>query len=49
MRAFHENPGRIYTELTFINAKSEYSEISCMLLSSAEIFEASLIQFRMQL
>ena len=40
MRASHENPDRIYTELTFINPKA-HNTMSRMLLSSAEIFEAS--------
>ena len=37
MHAFHENPD---TELTFIYLSSTYHKKSCMLLSSAEIFEA---------
>ena len=41
MRAFHKNPDRLYTELTVFNTKSAYHKKSRVLLSSAEIFEAS--------
>ena len=37
MRAFHESPGRIYTDLTCINLKAHITK-SCMFL----VFEASL-------
>ena len=40
MLASHENPDRIYTEFTFINPKA-HNTMNHMLLSSAEIFEAS--------
>ena len=40
MRAFHENPNRIHTELTFINPQCAYSQNVC-LLSSTKIFEGS--------
>ena len=44
MRAFHENPNRIDTELTFINGKPLKPIITkCMgFLLSTKIFEASL-------
>ena len=41
MRAFHEHSDRINTDLTFINLQKAHITKSCMLLSSAEIFEAS--------
>ena len=40
MRAFHENPNRIHTELTFINPYSAQSR-NVFFLSSTKIFEAS--------
>ena len=39
MHAFHENPNRIHTELTFITRKAHIMK-SCV-SSTAEIFEAS--------
>ena len=43
MRAFHENPNRTHTELTFLNPYSAQSQnvCFCMFLSSTKIFEAS--------
>ena len=40
MRAFHENPNRIHTELTFINPLKRIIT-KCMFLSSIQICEAS--------
>ena len=42
MRAFHENPNRIRTELTFINPKSAQSQNVCF-VSSTKLFKASLM------
>ena len=39
VRAFHENPDHIYTQLIFINPLNAYYEKKCMLMSSVEIFE----------
>ena len=40
MGAFHENPNRIHTELTFINPKAHNHKIF-LFMSSTKIFEAS--------
>ena len=40
MCAFHENPDRIYTEFTLLILKGHMTK-TCMVLSSAEIFESS--------
>ena len=39
MRAFHENPNRIHTELTFLKPLQRIIT-KCMFLSSTKIFEA---------
>ena len=39
MRAFHENPNRLHTELTLINPKAHNHKM--YVLSSTKIFEAS--------
>ena len=42
VRAFRENPNRLYTELTFINPfKKKRIITKFMFLSSTKIFEAS--------
>ena len=41
MRAFHENPNRIHTDLIFINHYSAKSQTVCF-LSSTKTVEASL-------
>ena len=41
MRAFHENPYLIHTELTFLNLYIQRIITKCMFLSSTKIFEAS--------
>ena len=41
MRAFHENPYRIHTELTLLTLKRIITK--CMFLSSTKLFEASRI------
>ena len=40
VRAFHENPNGIHTELTFSNPQSAWSQYVCF-LSSTKLFEAS--------
>ena len=40
--AFHENPDPIYTDSHLLTIKVHYHKKNCMLLSCAEIFEASL-------
>ena len=42
MRAFHENPNRIHTELTFINPV-KCTITKCMFLSSTKLFDTSKI------
>ena len=41
MRAFHENPNCIHTELNLLSLKAHNHK--CMFLSSTKLFEASLI------
>ena len=42
MRAFHKNPNRIHTELTFFQPLKRITT-KCIFLSSTKLFEASSI------